>query len=152
MKFSKVIPILTIFFSILFGGYMTLGGQPLLPSFLLIFAFYWIICRPDLVPIWSLFLIGIFYDVLMMHPIGLTSTFLIISYFVLVRIRHILKPDKFYLFWGSYAVYSLSYLSLYALFTFTFIPSLMSWILALCLYPLVSWSLSNFQIRFLSHA
>jgi cell shape-determining protein MreD len=152
MKINRALPFFTILFSIMLGSYITIGGYPLLPGFFLIFTFYWILCRPDLVPLWSLLFIGIFYDVLMMHILGITSALLILSYYVLGRLRPILTPYNFYFFWGTFVIYSLGYLAFYALITFSLIPPLFSWIFSLLLYPLVSSCLSSLQIRVLSHA
>lgn len=49
---------------------------PCLPHFPLLFVYYWITHRPNMMPVWACFLIGLVVDVTMAVPLGLNATLL----------------------------------------------------------------------------
>jgi len=143
----NIIPFLSVLLLLLGASSLRLGGYPLLPSLYLIPIFYWLVFRPDLLPLWSLFSIGLIYDSLMGYELGLTSFLLIISAIAGHFLRPYLSPHRFMLIWGAFGLYSFVYLTFYGLVTSGGIPLIISWMYGIILYPLVSWVLSHLHLR-----
>ncbi len=146
-----IIPFLTVLVLIIWGGALRLGGYPLLPSLFLIPIFYWLVFRPKWLPLWSLCCLGVIYDALMGHEIGLTSLLLMTSAIASHFLRPYLSPDQFMLTWGAYAAYSFVYTVLYALLSSGGLPLFVSWIYGIIVYPLLSWALSHVYVRIQVH-
>jgi cell shape-determining protein MreD len=142
-----LIPFFTVLVLILGGASLRIGDYPLLPSLFLIPIFYWLVFRPGWLPLWSLCCLGVIYDALMGHDIGLTSLLLMTSAIASHMLRPYLNPDRFLLIWGSYCAYSFVYMVLYALFISGGLPLFVSWIYGIILYPLLSWVLSHVYAR-----
>lgn len=149
--FCKSLPCFSIVLLILGGSDLRLGSYPLLPSLFLIPIFYWLVFRPDWIPLWGLFGIGIFYDALMNNTLGLSSFLLMMSVLASHHLRPLLSPQHFYLVWGSFSFYSLCYLSAYGLLTGGRTPLFFSWIYGVILYPLIAWALSRLHVRLQSY-
>lgn len=150
-NFLIVIPFFTILFIIMGMCTLRIGGYPLLPAFFLIPVYYWIVFRPEWVPLWSLFIIGIFYDSLMGHELGLSSLLLIFSSYLGQYIRPYLIPHYFSFIWGMFGLYSFLYLILFSFFVSSNVPILVSWFYGLLFYPLVVWGLSHLHLRLQSY-
>lgn len=147
----KTLPFFTVLFLIMGGCSLRIGEYPLLPTLCLIPIYYWLIFRPDWLPLWSLFGIGIFYDALMGSEIGFSSLLLILSTVAGHYLRPLLYPQHFFVIWGSFCCYSLCYLILYGLLVSAWVPFLFSWIYGVVLYPLIAWVLSHLHLRLQSH-
>ncbi|MBA3813838.1 MAG: rod shape-determining protein MreD [Alphaproteobacteria bacterium] len=147
----KTLPFLTVLFIILGGCSLRIGNYPLLPALFLIPIYYWLIFRPDWLPLWSLFGIGIFYDALMGSELGFSSLLLVLSGLIGYYIRPILSSQHFFLIWGIFCCYSLCYLMIYGLLFSGGWALLFSWAYGIVLYPLVAWSLSHLHLRLQSY-
>ena len=147
----RLIPLCSVFFIILGGCSLLIGDYPLLPALFLIPIYYWLIFRPDWLPLWSLFVIGIFYDALMGSELGLSSLLLMLSTVAGNYIRPLLTPQHFFLIWGSFCFYSLCYLILYGILASGNLPLLFSWIYGVILYPLIAWILSHVHLKLQPH-
>lgn len=143
------LPSLTILAALLVGCSLRIGGYPLLPAVFLIPVFYWLIFRPDWVPLWSLFGIGVFYDALLGNWLGSSSLLLILSAFASLQIRPLLSSQNFILIWATYCCYSFCYLLLYGLGD---ISLLVSWGYGIILYPPLAWALGHLHLRLQAHA
>lgn len=152
LNLTKILPFLTVIFTIMGGSNLTIGSYPLLPSLFLIPIFYWLVFRPDWLPLWALFIIGLFYDSLLGECLGYTSLLLIASYSLIQYIRPLLSPHHFFSIWGTFGLYSLGYIVLYGFFVSASLPLLISWIYGLILYPMGAWILSLLHLRLQSHA
>lgn len=147
----KVLPFLTVLFTIMAGCSLRIGGYPLLPALFLIPVYYWLVFRPGWLPLYSLFSVGIFYDALMGSDLGISSLLLMLSMAVGYYVRPLLNPQHFFLVWGSFCFYSLSYLILYGAFSSGGLSLLFSWIYGAVLYPLIAWVLSHLHLRLQSY-
>lgn len=152
MKILKILPVLSILFMIMGGCSLSIGSYPLLPPLFLIPVYYWLIYRPDWIPLWSLFLMGLFYDALLGNELGISSVLLMTSSFLGQYIRPLLSPHLFHLIWGGFAIYSFTYLILYGVLTLGTFPYFVSWIYGIILYPLIAWGLSHLHLRLQSYA
>lgn len=143
----KSLPFFSVLFIIMGGCSLQIGGHPLLPALFLIPVYYWLIFRPDWLPLWSLLGIGIFYDTLMGSSLGLSSLLLMLSTIASLYIRPLLNPQRFYDVWGGFCFYSLCYLMFYGVFVSGGFPLVFSWIYGVVLYPLIAWGLSHMHVR-----
>lgn len=147
----KILPIYSLFIPIIGGANLRIGGFPLLPALFLIPVYYWLVFRPDWVPLWSLFIAGLFYDALMGTELGISSVLLMVSTLVGYYVRPFLSPQRFYLMWGIFCFYSFCYLLLYGVLTSGGWPLVFSWIYGALFYPLLAWFLSYLHMRLASH-
>ena len=147
----KTLPFWSVIFLIIGGSNLRIGEYPVLPALFLIPIYYWLVFRPDWLPLWSLFIIGIFYDALMGTDLGLTSLLLMLSTLVGYYVRPLLNPQYFLLIWGIFCFYSFCYLSLYGFLTSGGISLLFSWLYGILLYPLMAWPLSHLHKRLQIH-
>lgn len=147
LYFLRSFPFFSILFIIMGGCSLRIGGYPLLPALFLIPVYYWLLFRPDWLPLWSLFILGIFYDALLGSDLGFSSLLLMLSNIAGHYARPLLNPQHFYLIWGGFCFYSLCYLSLYGILVPGGIPLIFSWIYSVFLYPLLSWSLNYLHLR-----
>jgi len=150
-RFLKTLPFFSVLFFIVGGSTLSLGGYPLLPALFLIPVFYWLIFRPEWLPLWSLFGIGLFYDALMGYELGFSSLLLMASVFAGQYVRPFLSSYQFLLIWGAFGLYSFGYLILYGIVMSAGFPLLVSWIYGFILYPLVTWGLSHLHLRLHSY-
>jgi rod shape-determining protein MreD len=147
----KILPMVSIVLLIMGGSDLCIGGYPLQPSLFLIPVFYWLVFRPDWIPLWGLFGIGIFYDALMNNILGLSALLLMVSAVANYHLRPLLTPQSFHLIWGSFCFYSLCYLGLYGILTGGRMPLFFSWIYGVIFYPLIAWALSQLHGKLQAH-
>lgn len=133
---------MTVLVFIMGGCSLSIGPYPLLPAFFLIPIYYWMLFRPDWLPIWSLLGIGLFYDSLMGYSLGFTSFLLIFSAILGQYVRPLLNPYDFFLTWLGFGLYSLGYVLIYGILVSGGISLFVSWGYTFILYPLMVWSLS----------
>jgi len=142
-----LVPTLTILLLIMGSCGLCIGTSPLLPASFLTAVFYWRLFSPRALPLLSLLIIGLFYDALLGHELGLSSALLVGTSLLGNKVRPSLLSHNFWVVWGSFALYSLGYIGLYALFLKGTLALLLSWGYAALLYPAVSWILAHLQSR-----
>lgn len=147
----KTIPFFTVIFTILAGCSLRIGGYPLLPALFLIPIYYWLVFRPDWLPLWALFVIGLFYDSLLGHELGYSSFLLILSSILAHYVRPFLSPHHFFSTWGTFGLYSFGYLILHGFFVSAGVAFFISWGYGIILYPLVAWVLGHLHLRLQSY-
>ena len=77
----QTVPVVTMLLLVLIGS-MPLGSFhtfEIFPMLNIIVIFYWTVYRPDLVPPFVLFLIGLIDDVVMGTPLGLMASVFVLS-------------------------------------------------------------------------
>lgn len=139
----KLLPLFSLLFMIMIGSSWQIGIFPLMPVLFLIPVYYWLVYHPSWLPLGGLFVVGLFYDSLMNHGLGLTSFFLMLSALLGPPIRSYLRPDKFPLIWFGFGLFSGGYLLLYGLIISGGFALFVSWVNGIILYPLVAWVLSH---------
>ena len=149
--FLKVLPFFSVLLVIILGCSLRIGLYPLLPTLFLIPVYYWLVFRPDWLPLWSLFGVGIFYDSLMGYDLGFSSLLLMLSAFLGQYVRPLLNPHRFLLIWGAFVLYSLGYTILYGILNSGRLSLFISWMYAIILYPLIAWILNHFHLRLQTH-
>jgi rod shape-determining protein MreD len=147
----RSIPFLSVLFLVMGGASLRLAGYPLLPALYLIPVYYWLIFRPEGLPLWSLFGIGLIYDSLMGNELGFSSVLLMGSGFLGPYTRPLLLSLSFSLIWGAFGVYSFLFLLVYGLFMGGDVSLIVSWFYGFVLYPILVWMLSHLYLRLHAH-
>lgn len=74
------------------------------PLFAFMAVFYWGIYQPELVPIWFVFLLGLFQDFLYQAVPGISSFLLILFWWIVISQRRFLMKESFFAQWLIFAV------------------------------------------------
>ena len=116
---------------------------PLLP---LASVYYWGVHRPDLMPMWLIFMVGLLHDALTDSPIGLHAAILLLCQWVLLRQRRFLVGRPFVVLWGGYAAVAVGVslvewigTGLYDLAVAPARPVLVRTVLTIALFPPLAW-------------
>ncbi len=152
VNFRKSIPTLTLLTAAILDGSRLFYLLPVTPLLSLSFIYYWSIYRPDLLPPWSIFLIGILQDTMGCCFLG-ESAFLFLCFygFVLFERRYLIN----FSFNTEWAVFSLSCIVLMIIEWlvicllggefFDISSSLGSYLFAAFLYPWVYLLINTFR-------
>jgi rod shape-determining protein MreD len=151
LLFFKIVPFCSVLLLIMIGCSLRIGSYPLLPSLYLIPVYYWVVFRPEWLPLWSLFGIGLFYDALMGNELGFSSTLLMFSEVLGFYSRPYLSSFYFLLIWGGFGLFSFGYLLVYGLFLGFTWALFISWAYGVILYPILSWILNHIHLRLQSY-
>lgn len=141
------VPFLSLLGFLFTGSSLKIGGFPLLPTFFLAPLYYWILFRPDDLPLWSLWGLGLIYDALLGNPLWVSPLLLIASWIGGQYARPLVASYKFPLLWVIFCLYSFVYLFFYNLGVRGGIAFFVSWIYGVCLYPLIASLLSVLHVR-----
>jgi rod shape-determining protein MreD len=74
------------------------------PSLTLIAVYYWMVFRPDLMPMVGLFAIGIVNDALAGAPLGVSSLIYVLAHAVIVSQRRYIVGQTFWMLWCGFAL------------------------------------------------
>lgn len=146
----RLTPIASCFVMVLLG--VMPHGLPhfptIAPDLTMMAVFYWAIYRPDLLPKWSLILVGLFQDLLSGNLIGLNVAILLIVHYVGLSQRRTFIGKPFVVAWLGFMVLALGtgvfyWLTLAAMSgTITFTHAvLFQYVLTFASFPLMSWLL-----------
>jgi rod shape-determining protein MreD len=130
--------------------------SPVIPALPLIAVYYWSVYKPDLMPIWAIFLIGLFHDLLSAGPAGVGILSLLLVYGLVESLRRLLVGAGFLAIWLVFvpvaAAASLSTWLLTCLLTclietrlFDLEPTLFQYFATIAGYPCLAWVLSQLQ-------
>lgn len=110
--------------------------------------FYWSIYRPDLMPAWAAFLIGIFTDLVSGGPIGLSAIVLLAIHWIALGQRRALIGKAFPIAWLGYLLISAAACAIYWLIACIYFTSLLSlqpivavYIVGILVYPFAAFLL-----------
>jgi rod shape-determining protein MreD len=122
------------------------GYAAVTPVFTLMAVYHWTIYRPDLLPSWTVFLIGAAQDLLTGGPIGVSSLVLLVSQALVVRQRRFFVGKLFpFVWWGFLVLTVIASVLTYACGSLLSralldMPSAaFQAVLTVALYPIVSW-------------
>lgn len=129
------------------------GVAPVLP---LMGVYYWAIYRPDLLPAWAAFLVGVLYDILAGTPLGVHALVLLLVQGVAAGQRRFFLGKSFMVAWWAFGLLAagsagLSWI-LVAILAGQILdprPVLFQYVLTLGLFPLLTWVLARTQMAFL---
>ena len=126
--------------------------SPVLPSLALVAVYYWSVYRPDLMPEWAVFLVGLFQDLLVGGIPGAGAlTFLAVNALVKTQ-RRFFANASFFVVWFMFALFALGAQALLwalnAAFRATLIdpePALFQTAMTVAVFPLLAWLFAQSQ-------
>jgi rod shape-determining protein MreD len=126
------------------------------PMVALLPVYYWSVYRPDLMPIGAAFLIGLFVDLLIAAPMGLSAALLAVVQWVTAGQHKVLVGKGFWVVWLGYVVISAGALLLYWVAYCIFVqqavnplPLVLGYLLGLVAYPALSHMFGRLHQRLL---
>ena len=136
---------------------LNIGGlSHLVPTVAMIAVFFWTIHRPDLMPAWAVFLIGLFQDLLGLAPLGVGILGLLLIHVLVTSQHRVLQAGSLLIHWLGFAVAAglattLMWLATAALNGRLIDPSpaLFQLFVTIALYPCIAWVFAQAQRAFL---
>ena len=126
---------------------------PLLP---LMGVYYWAIYRPDLLPAWVAFLIGLLYDIMAGTPLGVNALVLLLVQGVSAAQRRFFLGKSFMVAWWAFGLLAAGSIGLSWILVVVLsarmidaTPVIFEYLLTMGLFPLLTWLLARTQMAFL---
>lgn len=133
--------------------------SPVLPSLAIIAVFYWSVHRPDLMPIWAVFLVGLVQDLLGAGPMGIGILALLLVHGIVAAQRRFFASASFLMMWCAFALVAMGAMALVWLLTSAFQnalldprPAVFGYFLTVAIYPCLAWLFVQAQRAFLPQA
>lgn len=130
--------------------------SPILPAVGLIAVYYWIVHRPDLMPAWAVFLLGLIQDLLGGGPLGVGPFVLLVVYAAVASQRRVFAGGGFFLLWLIFlplaaGAFLLSWLfgSLILDQAIPLRPVFFQFLTTIAFYPCLTWIFIQAQRAFL---
>ena len=144
---------LTLFLVILSVVPMRIPGYAeIAPVLALMSVYHWAIYRPDLMPLWSIFVLGVLQDLLSGVPLGLYILVFLTVYGVVLSQRRFFAGRSFLLYWLGFgimafcaAVESWVLASLWHLSLLNFETVFFQFLLSMGIFPFVAWVFLRWQ-------
>lgn len=146
----KIIPFLTILMLIILMvlPYNLPLISDIMPFLTLIGVYYWSVFKPEYLPIWVVFILGVLQDILMGSPLGLMPFLLIIvQQFIFFQGRQFLERD-FIFNWFVFVILVIGFSSLSWGITSLYFRALLDYwdiigqiLMTIAFYPVISWLL-----------
>lgn len=158
---QNCLPVLLTLILILLGAVpLNIAGyDTMMPLWALIAVYYWTIYRPDLMPAWAVFLLGLLQDLLGGGPVGLTALILVLMQSYCLSQRRAFATRSFLIGWlgfmlvaGGAAALAWAISSLYYLTLFRPDSSLAELALTIAVYPPLIWLFTRAEQRLLAPA
>lgn len=132
------------------------GLARIAPDVALIAVFYWSVYRPDLFPAAAAFAVGLFQDVLIGGPIGVTAFVLLLVHGLVRGQRRFFVGKSFVVVWWAFGLIAagaglLGWIAAMALAfaPMSLLPGAFQWLLTLALYPFLTWLFARTQASML---
>ena len=129
--------------------------SPIMPALALIGVFFWSVHRPDLMPIWAVFLLGLVQDVLSGGVIGPGIVGLLIAHALVVWQLRFFLSASFAMVWCAFMLVAAAAMVVTWLLTciamVTFIephPVFFQYLVTLAFYPCLAWAFLRGQRLF----
>lgn len=129
------------------------GIAPVLP---MMGVYYWAIYRPDLLPAWMAFLIGVLYDIIAGTPLGVNALVLLLVQGVAAAQRKFFLGKSFLVAWWAFGLLAAGAIGLSWLLVTVLhgrvvdaTPVIFEYLLTMGLFPLLTWTLARTQMAFL---
>jgi rod shape-determining protein MreD len=130
--------------------------SPILPAVGLIAVYYWIVHRPDLMPVWAVFLIGLIEDLLGGGPLGVGPFVLLVLYAAVASQRRVFVGGGFFLLWLIFLPLAAGAFVLSWVFSSLILdqfiatrPVFFQYLTTIAFYPCLTWVFIQAQRAFL---
>ena len=118
--------------------------------------YHWAIYRPNLLPIYSIFFLGLLQDVLMGNPIGFYILIFLTMYGLSLAQRRFFAGKAFNVYWFGFSVAALIVViegwciaSIWNQRWLSFDTNLVQYIILIGIFPMFAWILLRLQQKFL---
>ena len=132
------------------------GYMQIAPILALISVYHWAIYRPNLLPIFAVFILGLLQDLLLGTPVGLYILVFLTVYGVVLSQRRFFVGKSFIFFWFGFAVISMlasieSYFlgSIWNVILLDFNAATFQYLILLGIFPAVAWVFLRWPQTFL---
>lgn len=132
------------------------GLASVTPLLTVMAVYHWSVSRPELLPAYAVFLIGLIQDLLSATPVGLYAVVLLAVYGIVVWQHRFLAGKSFGIVWLGYALVSAGAVAagwvLAMVFYGASLPAEVmaaQYLVSLGLYPMLAWILLRWQRSFL---
>lgn len=132
------------------------GLSGIIPMLPLMGVYYWAIYRPDLLPAWSAFLVGLLYDIIGGTPLGVNALVLLSVQGIAAGQRRFFLGKSFMVAWWAFgllaaAAAGATWLLVTVLYgrALDASPVIFDYLLTMGLFPLLTWTLARTQMAFL---
>ena len=132
------------------------GYAQIAPILALVSIYHWAIYRPNLLPLFSVFILGLLQDLLTGTPVGLYILVFLTVYGIVLSQRRFFAGKSFTVYWIGFAVVSLvasveSWVlaSAWNLALIDFNAVTFQYLLSLGVFPIVAWIFLRWQQAFL---
>jgi rod shape-determining protein MreD len=122
------------------------GLSAIVPALGLISVYFWVVHRPDLMPAWAVFLIGLIQDLLSGGNLGVGTLVLLLVWLVVMTQRRAFSSGSFMLIWVLFILVAggaqaLSWVlnSLLAGLAIDGRPPLFQYVTTVAIYPCLAW-------------
>ena len=129
---------------------------PIMPALGVIAVFFWLVYRPDLMPAWAVFLIGLVQDLLGGGALGVGVFVLLVVYAALAGQRRYLAQANFFLVWLAFLPVAAGAFVLTWLFNSLIVdallapgPAALQYLSTVAFYPGIAWLFLQAQRAFL---
>jgi rod shape-determining protein MreD len=129
---------------------------PIMPALGLIAVFFWLVYRPDLMPAWAVFLIGLIQDLLGGGALGVGVFVLLVVYATLAGQRRYIAQASFFLVWLAFLPVAAGAFVLTWLFNSLIVdavlapgPAASQYLSTVVFYPVIAWLFLQAQRAFL---
>ncbi len=126
---------------------------PILP---LMGVYYWAIYRPDLLPAWAAFVLGLMHDIISGTPLGVNALVLLLAQGVASSQRKFFLGKSFSVTWWAFGLLAAAALGLSWMLVIMLsgravdaVPVIFEYILTMGLFPLLTRLLARTQMAFL---
>ena len=129
---------------------------PVMPALGLIAVYFWLVYRPESMPAWAVFLVGLVQDLLGGGALGVSVFVLLVVYATLAGQRRFFSRDSFFLIWLTFlpiaaGAFILTWVfnSLIADAALDPRPAAFQYLTTVAFYPCVAWVFLRAQRAFL---
>lgn len=132
------------------------GFAAVVPAFLLMVVYYWAMFRPDLLPGWAAYAVGLVYDAVAGLPLGVTALVLLVTHGLVAGQRRFFLGNTFIVAWSAFAMVAAAAALVTAVLVWAAAGRtagsdrlLVQYLLTLLLYPAMASLLARTQVMFL---
>ena len=129
---------------------------PIMPALGVIAVFFWLVHRPDLMPAWAVFLVGLVQDLLGGGPLGVGVFVLLVVYAALAGQRRYIARARFFLVWLVFVPVAAGAFVLTWLFNSLIADALLApgpvafqYLSTVAFYPCIAWLFLQAQRAFI---